>query len=193
MRTITILIVVFTLVTLIGCKDDTITPQGNTPSYVLELVGESFNRRGISVLDGVLSTDFVFYFDPNDVGNDVEGFIIPVSWGRDSHMEACGNMFDNAYSIDFNIVTNGIEDPKEATTTFETNDVQIDIRVMVDSVNGFRAKGVCDFEFTNDTSAGYDDWKVSTWYDRTSRPSSVGLLSNESPATLGSILAGFYE
>jgi hypothetical protein len=192
MKPITILTVIFTLTTLIACKDDTITPQGNTPAYALELVEESFNRRGISVLDGVLSTDFVFYFDPNNVGDEIEGFIIPVAWGRDSHMEACSNMFSEAYSIDFDIVTESIEDPEEGATTFVTNDVQIDIRVMVDAVNGYRAKGVCDFVFVNDTSAGCDDWKVSEWYDKTASAGSVGLSATATESSFGTILAMYY-
>jgi len=192
MRPIIILTVIFVLTTLVACKDDTITPNGNTPAYVLELVEESFNRQGISVLDGVLSTDFVFYFDPNDVGTNIGDFSIPVSWDRDSHMEACGNMFEHAYSIDFNIVTTGIEDPEEGTTTFVANNVWIDIIVMIDPGFGYGPEGFCDFGFTNDTSAGYDDWKVNAWYDKTAVAGSAGLSSNTMSASLGVILAMFY-
>ncbi len=185
------LTVLLILTTLIAC-DDITTPDGNTPAYVLELLEESFNRQGISVLDGVLSTDFVFYFDPKDVGKDVGGFIIPLSWNRDDHMTACGNMFEQAYSINFNINTTLVEDPEEGATTFEANDVPIRIVVMVDATNGFLADGFCDFELTNDDSAGYDDWKVSKWYDDTSPRVSTGLSSTGVPSSLGSILARYY-
>jgi hypothetical protein len=192
MKPITILTVIFALATLIAC-DDTITPQGNTPSYVLELVEESFNRQGISVLDGVLSTDFVFYFNPIDVGDDVEGFTIPESWDRDSHMRACDNMFSQAYSINFSIDTTGIEEPEGGATTFAASDIWIVITVMINSLNGFQAEGPCDFEFVNDTSAGYDDWKVNAWYDRTAIPNSAGLSSTPTePPSFGAILAMFY-
>ncbi len=192
MRPITLITVVFVIATLIACDEDTITPQGNTPAYVLELLEESFNRQGISVLDGVLSTDFVFYFDLNDVGKYIDGFEIPVSWNRDDHMRACGNMYEQAYSIDFNIVTTGIEDPEEGAITFVANNIQIRIVVMIDATNGFVATGFCNFELTNDTSAGYDDWKVSKWYDKTVSAGSAGLLSVRETSSLGSILAMFY-
>ena len=191
MRPITLLTVVFTLTTLVACND-TISPQGNTPAYVLELLEESFNRRGISLLDELLSTDFVFYFNTNDVGKVIGEFTIPVSWGRDSHMEACSNMFSQAYSIDFEVVTAGVEDPEEGATTYVAKNVQITILVMVDATNGFIANGFCNFELTNDTSGGYDDWKVSEWYDRTSAGGSAGLSNTPTAKSLGLIFAMFY-
>jgi hypothetical protein len=111
MRYVTLLIVVFVLATLIACEDS-VGPGGNSPADVLELVQESFNTRAVSVLDGVLSDDFTFYFDPRDVGDDVGGFVIPASWGRDDHMAACENMLSQIYSIDFNINTTDVGDPE---------------------------------------------------------------------------------
>ncbi|UCE26251.1 MAG: hypothetical protein JSW52_07760 [Candidatus Coatesbacteria bacterium] len=193
MRPITLLTVIFIIATLIACDEDTIRSQGdNTPADVLELLEESSNRGAISVLDGVLSTDFVFYFDLNDIGTFVGDYMIPTFWNRDYFMRACGNMFDLAYLINFDIVTTGIENPEEGATTFEVYNVHIRFLVMIDANNGFTANGVCDFEFTNDTSAGYDDWKVSKWYDDTSPRGSAGLSSTGTPTSLGNILASFY-
>ena len=192
MRLIAILAVLIAITTFIACKDDIITPQGNTPTDVLELIEESFNRQGISVLDSVLSTDFVFYFNPADVGTPVDGYIIPDSWNRDDYMRACGNMFTEAYSVEFEVDTTGVENPEDGVTNYEAYNVTVYILVMIDATNGFIADGVCDFEFINDTSGGYDDWKVSKWYDRTLQYGSAVLSGTLMEPSFGVILAMFY-
>jgi hypothetical protein len=194
MKHVTLLTVAFALLTLIACEDST-GPQGSTPIYTLELMEESFNRQCplcISLLDDLLSDDFVFYFDPSDVGQEIDGFQIPASWTRDHHLRACENMFEQAYSINLNFNTTDIDDPEEGAPSFEANNVLTRLLVMVDSTNGYLADGFCDFEFTNDTSAGHDDWKVSKWYDHTWSWNSSVLSSNETPTTLGKILARYY-
>jgi hypothetical protein len=191
MRPVTLLFVVFALATLIACNDDTITPQGNTPADVLEILEESFNRRAVSVLDGVLNDDFIFYFDVNDVGHEVGGYIIPASWGRDDHMAACGNMLEQVYSIDFIVNTTDIEDPEGGATVFEANHVPARLLIMVDANNGYLAQGFFDFELVYDDSAGYDDWKVSDWYDDTCPGLSGGLSSTGVEHSFGTILAMF--
>ena len=190
MKPVTLLIVVFTLATLIACEDS-VGPGGNSPAYVLELVEESFNRRAVSVLDGVLSDDFIFYFNPNDVGDTIGEFVIPASWGREDHMAACSNMFDLVYSINSIIDTTDVENPEEGATTFDANQVPVQVLVMVDSVNGFATHGFFDFKLVYDDSAGYDDWKVSEWYDDTPTGSSTGLLSATGIPSFGAILAMF--
>jgi hypothetical protein len=192
MKPVTLLTVVFTLATLIACEDS-VGPGGNSPAYVLELVEESFNRRAVSVLDGVLSPDFVFYFDPLDVGHDVGGgFIIPECWGWDEYMQACSNMLEQVYSIDFNVNTTDVGDPEEGATTFEANHVPMRILIMIDSVNGFLAEGFFDFELVYGDSAGYDDWKVTEWRDDTAIERTTGLPSATAPASFGTILASFH-
>jgi hypothetical protein len=188
------LTVLLILTTLIACEDST-GPQGSTPAYTLELMEESFNRQCplcISLLDELLSDDFIFYFDINDIGQEIDGFQIPASWTRDHHMRACENMFEQAYSINLNFNTTGINDPEEGVPSFEANNVQTKILVMVNSTNGYLAQGFCDFEFANDASAGHDDWKVSKWYDRTGFPDSFVVSDVRRPSTLGLILAQYY-
>ncbi|UCE26719.1 MAG: hypothetical protein JSW52_10290 [Candidatus Coatesbacteria bacterium] len=193
MRIVTFIAVVLILTTLTACTD-TVAPRVNTPAQVLEFLEESFNRGGISILDGVLSADFVFYFDQNDVGDVIDDFIIPVSWDREAHLEACGNMFGQAHSIDFEVVTDGLENPDEGTNTYEAYNVFIDLTVMVDATNGYRARGVCDFELTYNESVSNNDvgWEITNWYDKTLQPCTESLPSNIMEVSLGLILATFY-
>lgn len=194
MRIITLLIVILALVTIIACKDDTITPRVNTPAYVLELLEGYFNRRAVSGVDGVLSNDFVFYFDTRDVGDYVDGYGIPESWSREDIMKACANMLEQAYAVDFSVSTAHLEDPEEGSTTYEANSVQIKLLIMEDSIIGFLAQGFCGFELTNEGSAGYDDWKVSMskWYDYTAPVGYTESSSTREGVSLGSIFARYY-
>ncbi|GAI52797.1 unnamed protein product, partial [marine sediment metagenome] len=145
-----------------------------------------FNR-----MDAVLSPDFVFYFDPNNVGDYVGDYIIPVSWTKTEMMSAVRNMFNLAYSINLEIpiLTQG-EDafgkPDEGDTTFTKTNVTVDLLLMVDEYNGFQVTGFCDFEFTKD---GSGNWPITIWWDRTAS----ALLTKDIPIpSLGKIFALFY-
>jgi hypothetical protein len=193
MKPITILTIVFTLTTFIACKDGGTTPEtGNSPAYVLEVLEESFNKRDVSGVDGVVSDNFVFYFDTRDVGDYVDGYEIPKYWDREDFMKACANMLEQAYAVDFSVSTANLEDPEEGSTTYEAYNVQIKLLIMEDSINGFLASGFCDFELKNEGSAGYDDWKVSKWYDHTAPEGYVELSNMREGVSLGSIFARFY-
>jgi len=64
------LVAVLTLLAL-SCGDEedvTPPPPAHTPADVIESVEISFNKRDIETLKKSLSRDFVFYFDPDDVG-----------------------------------------------------------------------------------------------------------------------------
>ncbi|UCE26715.1 MAG: hypothetical protein JSW52_10265 [Candidatus Coatesbacteria bacterium] len=193
MRPVTILAVIFVLTTLMACTD-TVAPRINTPAQVLEFLEESFNRQELSVLYKYLRSDFVFYFDPDNVGDEIDGFTIPVSWDRYNIFGACSNMFEEAYSIDFEVVTAGVGDPDDEATTYSAYNVQIRLVVMTDALNGHLADGYCDFEFIYNGPSGYGGygWEVSKWYDRTSPIGSTGLSNNTTPKSLGLILAYYY-
>jgi hypothetical protein len=186
MRTIAItLLVVAILLSFTACDDagTTTPPLGNTPAQVLEALERAFQERDAELLDGLIDTEFTFHFDPKDVGKQVGDYTIPAMWGREETLAACGNMFTEAYSIDFLVVTKNTGEPDDGATEFTARNIQVTLLVMVDSMNGAQADGFCDFGFVNDDSAGYDDWTIIDWWDRTSE----GLWS------LGLILVQYYE
>jgi hypothetical protein len=168
-------VITFSVLALNGCifgtPDDQggdVTPGLESPAGVVEMIEVAYNDTDVELYKKCLSQNFTFYFDPNDVGNDVEGYIIPDSWGYYDEIDAADNMFDNAYSIQLSIITNNIGEPEPSDEDFLAPNVMIELTVMIDSQNGFKAKGPVDFEFEsyfNDKNE--KQWRVINWWDRT--------------------------
>ena len=194
MRNITVIgLVVAVLLTFTACDEKEtplVPPPGNTPAHVLRSLIYAFNNRDVETLDRALADDFTFHFDPNDVGNDMDGYIIPDSWGRDDHLTACGNMFEQAYSIDFDVVYETIGNPDDGADEFDASKVQIRLLIMVDAMNGFLGQGPCNFKLVNESLDGNNNWVISDWWDYTAHH---GTFESAAPSSLGSILAGFAE
>ncbi|UCE26435.1 MAG: hypothetical protein JSW52_08775 [Candidatus Coatesbacteria bacterium] len=176
-----------------ACDDDWSTtplpPQGNTPTEVLVSLEYAFNNRDIDTLGAALADDFTFHFDPLDVGYDVDGYIIPDSWGRDDFLAACGNMLENAYSIESEIASESIDDPDEGIDEFTAYTILVRFSVKVDAQNGYWAQDVCDFRFVDKNEDGTDNWVISDWWD------DFLYRTFESPihVSLGWILARYYK
>ncbi len=188
-------------VLLLACGgEEGVTPreidrvEPTTPANVLKTVEISFNRGDINLLKAMLSTDFVFYFDPRDVGQSPPGkpeYKIPESWSRTEFLQAVNNMFDKTYSINLSIPTGRVGTPGENETKYKAENVSISLLVMIDELNGFIAdNGYCNFEFQRCEGAGGKKyWRLTGWWDRTStyfdeRP-------GVAPASLGKLLALF--
>ncbi len=167
--------------------------EPTSPVNVLKNVELAFNHRDVDLLKAMLSTNFVFYFDPRDVGQSPPGshYIIPESWTRDEFLAAVNNMFRKAYSINLAIPTGGVGTPGENETTYRADNIPLSILVMVDELNGFIAdRGYCNFEFERYYSpAGKKYWRVTKWWDRTSE--GYDEHPGVSPSSLGRILALF--
>jgi hypothetical protein len=119
----------------------------------------------------VLDLTYVFYFKPDDIGQDVGGYIIPTFWTYDEDWQATNNMFNQAYSIDFKIPTliqgeDAFGKPAEEDTTFLKSNVNISLTLMVDSSNGYIATGYCDFKFVKNENG---EWHLSEWRDHTAQ------------------------
>jgi hypothetical protein len=188
---------VLTLVAAFGCDDGaqgpTPEPPGaESPAEALEAVALSFNQRDIKVLASALSENFVFYFDPHDVGQRLPGkpeYKIPASWSYNEFWPAAKNMFDEAYSINMAIPTGRVGTPGENETTYRADNVSISLLVMITELDGFIAeKGYCNFEFERyEAAGGKKYWRLTAWWDRTSQ----GYDENPgvAPTSLGRILA----
>ena len=178
----------------LSCGDEegiTRPPPSNLPADVLESVETSFDRRDIDLLKRCLSPDFIFYFDPDDVGQKPPGstYVIPTSWSYTEFWSAAARMFHLAYAISLNIPTSRIGIPGERQTEYQVDNVNISLLVMVNELNGFIADGgYCNFAF----EAYYNEkegkrWRLTGWWDFTSvyADETPGL----EPTSLGKILA----
>jgi hypothetical protein len=175
-----------------GREPDRLEPT--SPAYVLKNVEMSFNHVDIGLLKAMLSKDFIFHFDPRDVGSSPPGsmYIIPESWSYTEFWLAVNNMFDEAYSINLSIPTGRVGMPGPNETTYKAENIPISLLVMIDELNGFIADtGYCNFAFEKYTSeAGKKYWRLSGWWDRTSPYFDENL--DAMPQSLGRLLAMFY-
>jgi len=151
-----------------ACDDVIIEPPERTPAtptdcaYFLEV---SFNTQDIQLYKSCLSPDFTFYFDPEDVGRDIDGYIIPESWDYEEDWNAVHNMFTDAYDVSFNIAESEIGNPEEGETEYLAEDIPVQLLVMIDENNGFNGNGICDFTFGTYDSNGQTYWRIKDWWD----------------------------
>ncbi len=193
--------IVVAVLTLACGEEEGVTPrvpdrvEATTPANVLKNVAISFNQRDINLLKAMLSTDFVFYFDPRDVAQSPPGkpeYKIPASWSYTEFWPAVNNMFDEAYSINLSIPTGRVGTPGENETEYRADNVNIFLLVMIDELDGFVAdNGYCNFEFERYEGAGGKKyWRLTQWWDRTSQ--GYDEYPAPSPSSLGRVLAMYY-
>lgn len=154
-------------------KEEKPAPEMTTPAYVLENIAYAYNHSNINLYKKALSPNFVFYFDPRDVGQTPPGkpgYQIPESWSYTTDWDATENMFQNAYSISLSISTGRIGEPDPEETTYRADNVNISLLVMVNELDGFIAdRGYCNFEFEKYKNEQNEDrWRLKNWWDRTS-------------------------
>lgn len=187
--------------TTLACFEEEETPppptqfEPSSPVNVLKNVAASFNQRDINLIKAMLSENFVFHFDPRDVGGSPPGkpnIIIPESWSYTEFWNVLNNMFAKAYSIDLKIPTTRIGTPGKNETTYFAENINLSLLVMLDSLNGYIAQqGYCNFEFERyEAAAGKKCWRLTGWWDRTSQ----GYDANPGaePSSIGRVLAIFY-
>jgi len=184
-----------------GCDETVVdgktppVPEYTSPAKVLKAVQISFNQRSIDYLQKSLSPEFIFYFDPRDVGRNPPGgrYVIPESWSYDDFTNGAHRMLETAYSISLFVPVAPLRAPGENETTYRADNVQISLLVMVDELNGFKIdKGFCDFALEKyATEQGEKRWRLTGWWDRTSE-----LLDGHAgtaPGSLGKVLALYYR
>jgi hypothetical protein len=184
----------------VACGDEPVnTPNEiqrllpTSPRAVLINIETAFNRRDINLLKAMLSEDFVFYFDPDDVGQTPPGgmYRIPESWSYIEFWMAVKRMFTTAYSISLTVPAAGVGEPDPEATTYRAENIRLRILVMIDDVNGFLVdRGYCNFEFEKYRSeGGAYYWRLTEWWDNTAvcYDANLGTI----PPSLGKILAMF--
>ena len=163
-----------------------------SPRAVLINVETAFNRRDINLLKAMLSENFVFYFDPDDVGQNPPGgskYRIPESWSYTLFWQAVEIMFNKAFSISLTIPTANVVQPGPEETTWDAENINIKILVMVDEINGYIADtGYCNFRFERyDGEGGKKLWRLTKWWDNTA--ASYDANPGVAPTSFGRVLA----
>jgi hypothetical protein len=173
-----------------GCGEETTDAGGqepypaNEPKYVLANVELAFNADDLNLLDDCLAGDFMFYFDEDDVGQEVNGYVMPLSWTRQEFLTAVGNLFDKTFSVTFNDHWREVGTPGRGEQFYLAPELKLQLSVMVDSKNGYVFDdGSCDYEFTREPG---EAWFLSKWRDRSRECGCLG------PYTFGRILAGYH-
>jgi hypothetical protein len=188
------------VLTLACGEEEGVTPrvpdrlEPTSPANVLRNVEMAFNQRNIDFLKSMLSADFVFYFDPRDVGQSPPGnpeYKIPETWSYDEFWQAVNIIFVRAYSINLSIPTGRVGTPGENETAHKADEITIRLLVMLDALNGFIAKkGYCDYEFEKyTTKEGKKHWRLTAWWDRTSQ--GYDEYPGVEPTSFGKVLAIF--
>jgi hypothetical protein len=181
---------------LVACgeEEEGITPPRPPKNPIVEIlvwVEAAFNQRNITYLKDNLHGDFVFYFDPDDVGQSPPGsnYVIPESWEYTVFWQACQNLFEKAFSISLSIPTGGVGTPAPNQTTYKVENINVKLLVMPDEHYGYLADtGYCNFAFERyENEKGEKFWRFTTWWDYTSvtGDAAPGL----EPTSLGRILA----
>jgi len=170
-----ILLISLALAVLFGvaCKEATTplpvvdyTPE--TPEECISSLEKSFNDHDITLYKAMLSSNFTFYFNQADVGTDVDGFIIPASWGYEDDWTATEDMFTQAYDISMQLPEGDIGTPPEGATEYTVENISISLLVMIDETNGFIAnKGTCTYTFEKVSDSGDEYWVIKDWRDFT--------------------------
>jgi len=149
---------------------------GATPGKVLqELAWVWTQDREIENYSELLTEDYKFYFDPNEVTSVLPGgYQIPQAWDRATDVQATGNMLNQAYDISLEVLNaSDYDDPSILGDFYRADNVLVQFFLWPE--NGdfhYFATGPCDFEFRK---VG-DEWLISTWYDRTGGSQSIGIL-----------------
>jgi hypothetical protein len=174
-------------------EKEELAAEATTPALAINNVTVSFNSRDAAYLERVLTKEFVFHFDPRDVGQNPPGgsnYVIPEYWTYAEFRNVILRMYKRAYAIDLAIPTASIGGPASGAETYLAENVSISFLVMIDELNGYIANcGYCDFEFEKYYENGEGRWRLTGWWDHTSPyiDAGPGLM----PQSLGRVLAYF--
>jgi hypothetical protein len=158
--------------------------EPNEPKLVLANVELAFGDQDNDLLGACLGSGFKFYFDINDVGEEINGYVIPESWSKANLLRATGNMFARTHATTLTANWRTMGSPGPGEKSYVAAGLPLRIVVMVDEMNGYALDdGTCDYEFGQ---GGGGAWHLTLWRDRSRECGCVGEL------TFGRLLAGYY-
>ena len=190
-------IVIVAVLAIAGCGDLNIgidppiyTPiPPKAPKNVIYNLELSFNKRDINLYKQCLSPNFTFHFHPDEVGLEVNGYVIPETWSYEEDWAAVRKMFGDAYNINMYITENDVGNSNEGVTTYTANHVRMELVVTFDTgfwIKSYRATGTFKFEIYRKNGNVY--WRITDWWDEFGM-----VLKGDSTAPIGMIKAYFVE
>jgi len=166
---------VFLLATLTGFSGCSRAPTApsSTPSwyertqprYALADVEIAINSFDRAQLEACLAADFVYYFDPAEIGEQYNGYTVPVFWDRDTFVAAVDAFIEHTASVEVNTAWQTCEAPAPAETTYYAANFPFLATVIADNGAGYRLdEGNCNYAFERDARG---KWTLAKWWDRT--------------------------
>jgi hypothetical protein len=139
-----------------------------SPVNVLKNVELAFNDRDINLFKDMLSENFIFYFDPDELGRRPGGKRrIPESYSYTEIVRRVNDLFETAYSISMSIDTRNVRDPGPAETTFRADNIKVTLIVKETELKGFTYERYGHVEFEKyRADAGENYWRITKWWDR---------------------------
>ncbi len=174
MRKVTIGVLVITALAL-GCGEEGVTPQTPdrlepaSPVDVLENLELAFDNRDIGLFKAMLSENFVFYFDPREVGqlprNDKPRG--PESGTYSGIVTWVNDLFENAYFLSLSIETGNVGRPDPEENTYRADNLKLTLVVKMDELDGYIYDRYGHVEFEKYAAGnGEDYWRIKAWWDR---------------------------
>lgn len=161
----------------LGCgEEEGVAPQKRghfeptSPANVLRNVELAFNTRDISLLKATLGRNFVFYYDPREVGRKPPGGEprVPKSSSYTEIVRRVNYLFEKAPFISLTLEIRIIARPKPEENTYRADYVKVKLIVMLDELRWFVREGYSrvGFEKYADKN-GKNYWRITAWWDRT--------------------------
>ncbi len=160
-----------------------------SPVNVLKNVELAFNNRDIGLFKAMLSPNFVFYFDPREVGKLPPGgrHRGPESGSYSGIVRWVNDLFEKAYFISLSIETGKVGRPDPEENTYRADNLKVTLIVKMDEVEGYIHNGYANVEFEKYAATGERYWRITKWWDRGGRGS--GEYPASTPPSLGTALA----
>ncbi len=159
----------------LACGEEGLTPQTPdrlepaSPVDVLENLELAFDNRDIGLFKAMLSTNFVFYFDPRKVGKLPPNEIPrgPESGTYSGIVTWVNDLFENAYFISLSIETGNVGRPDPEENTYRADNIKVTLIVKMDELEGYTYSGYANAEFEKYAAEnGEDYWRIKAWWDR---------------------------
>ncbi len=169
--------IAITLTLLAGCFS---LPPGpgpdlSSPHDTLSYLVNSYVLLDDGGVDYILDSDFIFYFDQDEVDDVVGGYRIPhEGWGRYSELIATRNMFAGAERIEFDeFDLSEMEPLPEGATHYTSGWIRYRFRYYYDEEDhSYYVGGNAIFELEKQGN----DWIITRWTDQKVSEHSWGWL-----------------
>jgi hypothetical protein len=112
------------LLNMLSCGGETSTGPDdgggtvNTPSGVVASLEQAINNLNDTAYRGLMHDSMTFYFDDDDVGDEVNGYTIPESWPLSIDYPEVKSFFVETYSMNCEIDENAVGAPATEAETY---------------------------------------------------------------------------